>query len=363
MRKFLVLTFLVLPWTVWAQFFTVLPENRGAVGKNEAADGDVTEKIEMKVRGRAADSLGHGTLTEEAGFFPTGHGKMVEVEIEKDIPLFVNATDSLMFGLLSERMNVCLPLDFIQLNSGYGYRKDPFTRCARFHDGIDLRCRHAKVYAMLPAIVLKVHNGSRGYGNYVVLDHGDFLCTYAHLSAIIVQRGQEVPAGTVVGISGSTGRSTGEHLHIRMSRKDNGKSINPGPFIAYMNRYITGLQEKMAMVKFGREPDMALNMANLMMVMERYGIRFPKIVMAQCIIETGYLTSHVCTEYNNLFGLRRPSDGSYYRFKTWEESVKAYRDYVQYKYKGGDYYAFLRDIGYASDPYYTMKVRQIAANL
>ena len=85
--------------------------------------------------------------------------------------------------------------------------------------------------------------------------------------------------------------------------------------------------------------------------------------MAQCILETGYMSSHVCTEYNNLFGLRRPSDGSYYHFDRWEESVKAYRDYVQYKYKGGDYYAFLRNIGYASDPYYVLRVREIAKNL
>ena len=91
--------------------------------------------------------------------------------------------------------------------------------------------------------------------------------------------------------------------------------------------------------------------------------KFPKVVMAQGILETGYFTSHVCLEYNNLFGLRRPSDGSYYRFDSWEESVKAYRDYVQYKYKGGDYYAFLRSIGYAENPYYVSRVKSIATNL
>ena len=61
-----------------------------------------------------------------------------------------------------------------------------------------------------------------------------------------------------------------------------------------------------------------------------------------------------------MFGLRRPSDGSYYRFNNWEESVKAYRDYVQYKYKGGDYFGFLNRIGYASDPNYLSKVRSIS---
>ena len=76
-----------------------------------------------------------------------------------------------------------------------------------------------------------------------------------------------------------------------------------------------------------------------------------------------YFTSRVCLECNNLFGLRRPSDGSYYEFDRWEESVKAYKDYVQYKYKGGDYLLFLKRIGYAEDPDYIVKVHQIAKTL
>lgn len=360
MKYFLILTFLLLSGTLRAQFFTVLPEKAETTSQNEAeADPALHQekKAGMETKGKKRiDGVGEG-------FFPVGRGKDVEIRIEKDIPLFVNATDSLMLGLLQERMNVCLPLDFLRMNSDYGYRRDPFTKCKRFHDGIDLQCRHAKVYAMLPGIIKEVHFGNRGYGNYVVLDHGDFLCTYGHLSAILVTEGQEVPAGMIVGISGSTGRSTGEHLHIRMSRKSSGKSINPALFIAYMNKYIGELQDKMAYLKFGTRPDMELTLSNLARVMEQYDIKFPKIVMAQCVLETGYLSSHVCTEYNNLFGLRRPSDGSYFRFDRWQESVKAYRDYVQYKYKGGDYYAFLRDIGYASDPYYVSRVRQIANNL
>lgn len=346
----------MLPVAVQAQFYTVLPE------KAENID---SVEVQMEDSITFPYSTADKTLDSMA-YFPTGQGKQVEIRIEKDIPLFVNTTDSLMFGLLSRRMNVCLPLDFLQVSSGYGLRSDPFTRCSRFHDGIDLRCRRAKVYAMLPALVREVHHGQRGYGNYVVLDHGSFLCTYAHLSAIVVSEGQQVPAGTVVGISGSTGRSTGEHLHIRLWRQKDGKaqrSIDPAPFIAYMNRYIRGLQDRMSELRLGDGQQGELSLASLMRVMQDYGIRFPKIVMAQCILETGYLSSHVCTEYNNLFGLRRPSDGSYYRFRRWEESVKAYRDYVQYKYKGGDYYEFLRAIGYATDPDYILKVQRIAENL
>ena len=57
--------------------------------------------------------------------FQTGNG--MEVSIEKDVPLFVNVKDSLLFGLISQRMNVCLPLDFLKLTSAYGYRKDPVS--------------------------------------------------------------------------------------------------------------------------------------------------------------------------------------------------------------------------------------------
>ena len=73
--------------------------------------------------------------------------------------------------------------------------------------------------------------------------------------------------------------------------------------------------------------------------------------------------SKVCLGKNNLFGLRSPTDGSYYDFDTWEESVKAYRDYVQYKYRNGDYYTFLNHIGYAEDKTYTLKLRKIVDSL
>lgn len=106
-----------------------------------------------------------------------------------------------------------------------------------------------------------------------------------------------------------------------------------------------------------------LTIGNLRKVLERYNIKFQKIVLAQALLETGYFSSDVCRYRNNLFGLRRPSDGSYYIFDNWQESVKAYADYVQYKYRGGDYYAFLDRIGYAEDRYYISKVRRIAMTL
>ena len=81
------------------------------------------------------------------------------------------------------------------------------------------------------------------------------------------------------------------------------------------------------------------------------------------MVEKGYFISRICIECNNLFGLRRPSNGEYYAFDIWEESVKVYRDYIQYKYKCGDYYDFLDRVGYAKDPEYVSVVRQTAKSL
>ena len=291
--------------------------------------------------------------------FQTGRG--LEITIEKDVPLFVNVKDSLLFNLISQRMNVCLPLDFLKLNSAFGYRKDPVSRCAAFHDGIDLQCNHARVYAMLPGIIKEVHFGNRGYGNYIILEHGIFECLYGHLDQITVKEGDAVSAGTIVGISGNTGKSTGPHLHIRIRK--GGKSVDPNIFVDYLKGYITQLQDKMACVRFGTKPDKELNIENLMATLRQFDVKFPQIVAAQALLETGYFTSRVCLENNNLFGLRRPSNGSYYTFNSWEESVKAYKDYVQYKYKGGNYYDFLNRIGYAKDGSYISKVMSLEKSL
>lgn len=98
----------------------------------------------------------------------------------------------------------------------------------------------------------------------------------------------------------------------------------------------------------------------LMEALLHYDIKFPEIVYAQAILETGYFKSNVCCTYNNLFGLYDSRNKDYYRFNHWSESVKAYKDYIQYKYiPPNDYYYFLDSIGYAEDPDYINKVKRI----
>ena len=327
-----------------AQFYTI------------TADTVSSQRIQPVEDSIPDDEDGKTVMEDE--LFSTGRG--IEVSIERDIPVFVNVNDSMMSELLQDRLTVCLPLDFLKMSSRYGYRTDPIIRCERFHDGIDLRCSYSRVYAMLPAKVKEVHHGNKGYGNYVILDHGRMECLYGHLSTILVNEGDIIAAGTVVALSGNTGKSTAPHLHIRL-RKD-GKSVDPQPFITCLNDYISRLQDKISHLKFGKAPSLELNIGNLAKVIEQNGLSHPRIVIAQALLETGYFTSRVCLEYNNLFGLRR-KDGSYYRFDNWEESVKAYKDFVQYKYKGGSYLRFLKVLGYAEDSQYINKVIKIANGL
>ena len=90
-----------------------------------------------------------------------------------------------------------------------------------------------------------------------------------------------------------------------------------------------------------------------------YEIEYPEIVFAQAILETGHFRSKLCKENNNLFGLYNSKKKEYFKFSHWAESVEAYKNYIQYKYFYGDYYLFLDSIGYASDPQYINKVKNI----
>ena len=102
-----------------------------------------------------------------------------------------------------------------------------------------------------------------------------------------------------------------------------------------------------------------LTIPNLYAEIIRNGIRHPKIVLAQAILETGWFTSPVCRNKHNLFGLTNPRTGKYFEFDHWTESVRAYYTKVQYKFKGGNYLLWLRKIGYAEDPRYVRSVIRV----
>lgn len=153
---------------------------------------------------------------------------------EKSVPdkVSLSSTDTKKKEQVARYLSVCYPLSHIKINSPYGYRKDPFTGKRKFHNGIDLHARSSKVFAMMQGRVFAVGQ-DKVSGKYVTLRHENFTVSYCHLSQISVSQGQDVLSGDVVGITGNTGRSTGEHLHITIRQK--GEYVNPRIFLDYIN--------------------------------------------------------------------------------------------------------------------------------
>ena len=182
--------------TSYAQFNTVSMEK--SIYKVEVASSSTkAETVDM----RESESLATHDITEH--------------EVKKPTP-------EIIFRL---------PLDTLIVTSPYGYRIDPFTRKRKMHSGIDFRASGDNVYAMMAGKVIKV-----GYdklsGNYVTLKHGNITVSYCHLSQVLKNKNDFVAVGEAVGITGNTGRSTGDHLHL--SCKLNGKMIDPSIILDYI---------------------------------------------------------------------------------------------------------------------------------
>jgi murein DD-endopeptidase MepM/ murein hydrolase activator NlpD len=132
---------------------------------------------------------------------------------------------------IAEALPVRRPLSGeISLSSNFGARLDPFTRGYAMHTGMDMRVETGEPARATAAGRVTQADYSGGYGNMVEVDHGHGLTTrYAHLSAFDVSPGQWVEAGAIVGRVGSTGRSTGSHLHYE-TRID-GEPVDPVRFL------------------------------------------------------------------------------------------------------------------------------------
>jgi murein DD-endopeptidase MepM/ murein hydrolase activator NlpD len=137
--------------------------------------------------------------------------------------------DSLQDGVIAVPSDV--PVRNASFTSSFGVRSDPFGRGAAMHAGIDLAGPvGTPIYATADGTVSQAswHNG--GYGNLVRLDHGRGIETrYGHLSSMTVRPGERVRRGQLIGRMGSTGRSTGSHLHYEV--RIDGRAVNPVPFM------------------------------------------------------------------------------------------------------------------------------------
>ena len=126
----------------------------------------------------------------------------------------------------------------VNFTSGFGVRSDPFRGRAAMHPGIDLAGpMGTPVYATADGVVDRSEWNNGGYGNLVEIDHGQGIQTrYGHLSQRIAQPGQRVHRGDLIGLMGSTGRSTGSHLHYEV--RIDGRAVNPVPFLQASSTFI-----------------------------------------------------------------------------------------------------------------------------
>lgn len=182
-----------------------------------------------------------GPLTEEMTVLSDGPGLTLRLKeladqiAQKEAQL--QALDSLMSGqrALPNSYLAHIPVRSGYMSSNYGYRADPFTGRAAFHGGLDFAGpTGTHVYAVAPGIVTWA-GAKSGYGNLVEISHGDGVSTrYAHASRVNVRVGDLVAKDQLVAFMGSTGRSTGSHLHYEVLR--DGKQVDPATYIALAKR-------------------------------------------------------------------------------------------------------------------------------
>ncbi len=187
----------------------------------------ISSLVEDKAEKLAAADL--GTDVPQGGPYVAYDGdslndQMTENDVLSEVTYLAHMVDGL------HEVPISHPMPFGRFTSGFGRRVDPFRRSLATHTGIDYAGpigSEAKVTAG-GQVVYASYNGA--YGRMIDVDHGNgFVTRYGHLSKILVRRGMQVKKGQVIGIQGSTGRSTGNHLHYEI--RYNGVAINPLPFI------------------------------------------------------------------------------------------------------------------------------------
>ncbi|MEO0412649.1 MAG: M23 family metallopeptidase [Pseudomonadota bacterium] len=154
-------------------------------------------------------------------------------ETNEDDPLTALAQDWSMLKSLRENIlsvPATPPLDKFYISSNYGKRRDPFTKRWAHHSGTDLAAWYGTPVKATAAGKVTYAGYKAGYGRVVEIDHGNgFVTRYGHLRKVVVKKEQDVTIGAKLGETGSTGRSTGPHVHYEVWF--DGKTLDPAKFI------------------------------------------------------------------------------------------------------------------------------------
>lgn len=204
---------------------------------------------------------------------------------------------------IDQYLSVSFPLRSIHVNSFYGLRRDPINGHSRLHKGIDLQARYEEALSMFDGYVKTVGHGG-GNGKYIVMNYGNYSITYCHLSEIWVKSGELLFSGDPVGLTGSTGRSTGPHLHITV--RLNGRLVDPFDLLVYIKgvkkRAILalGLDEKKILT-----PEEFINLYSDMAKEHQriYGIP-ASVTLAQMAVESYWGNSDLARKGCNYFGIK-----------------------------------------------------------
>ena len=142
-----------------------------------------------------------------------------------------------------------------RISSGFGWRIDPIYKTSEFHAGIDFAARRGTpIYATGDGTVSRADDNARGFGKHVVIDNGyGYQTLFGHMSKMAVKPGEKVHRGEVIGYVGSTGRSTGSHVHYEVIK--DGKPINP------INFFFNDLTPKQysELVKLANRPNQSMD--------------------------------------------------------------------------------------------------------
>lgn len=220
---------------------TIVAADTAIVDTVDALTTDKTEKLRKnlkKINNTIANlGISERGLIDMANKYtnPLVGAAFSPLEIDKTLdPKYQKLADNLELWSGLKRLNTILPIGSpvakTRITSNYGMRKDPFTGKQKNHRGIDFAGKiGTELMAVAPGRVISA--GERvGYGTTVEIDHGlGFTTLYAHLSQVTVSRGDWVKPGTIVGLGGSSGRSTGPHLHYEIRYK--GAQFDPSKFV------------------------------------------------------------------------------------------------------------------------------------
>lgn len=163
------------------------------------------------------------------------YNSLSNIQINNDLTLYENCTYNIKF----ER-----PINSGYVTSEYGYRLHPISKTNKFHSGIDMSGNDKSIYPILPGKVVSTGNNS-SMGNYIIIHHTynnqNYTSAYYHLEKKYVRKGQNVTQSTIIGKMGTTGASTGIHLHLTMYKghlyNENTIMINPRDYLSFPSKW------------------------------------------------------------------------------------------------------------------------------